>query len=100
MKPLTATQAQFILEYEANGRNATAAYLRTHPKCVSRAAAAVNGLKTLRLANVAAAVKQLRMRQWRHRHEHLKHRNSGEHPQGSARSTPIVAVDHARPRGC
>jgi len=60
MKALTAKQAEFILEYEANGRNATNAYMRTHPNCTSRSSAAVEGMRTLRKPHVAHALAGLR----------------------------------------
>ena len=56
---LTGTQARFILEYEANGRNATRAYMRTHPNCRSAGAAAVEGLRTLRNPKVARVLEQV-----------------------------------------
>ena len=61
--PGRPAQAEFLLVYDANGGNATAAYLATHPGCQSRNAARVNGLKMLRNARVAAA--QTRLRQER-----------------------------------
>lgn len=59
-KPLTATQAEFILLYEANGRNAGAAYKATHPGIRSNAAAWANGSRMLRNAKVKRALEQLR----------------------------------------
>lgn len=59
-KPLTATQAEFILLYEANGRNAGAAYKATHPGIRSNAAAWVNGSRMLRNTKVARALERLR----------------------------------------
>jgi hypothetical protein len=56
----TPAQAEFLLVYEANGHNATAAYLATHPGCKSRVAAATEGYKTLRNPQVAAALTELR----------------------------------------
>jgi phage terminase small subunit len=64
-RELTATQAEFILEYEANGRNATNAYLKTHPGCSSRQAAAVQGLRTLRNPKVAHALAALRKNRYK-----------------------------------
>ena len=52
--------ADFLLEYEANGRNATAAYMRTHPNCTSRGSAAVLAHRLLRTPKVERALKQLR----------------------------------------
>ena len=57
---LTPAQTEFILEYEANGRNATTAYLKAHPGCRSRAAAAVEGSRTLRNPNVVRAIDRIR----------------------------------------
>lgn len=57
---LTPTQAEFLLVFEANGFNATAAYMATHPGCRSRVAAATEGYKTLRNPQVAAALVELR----------------------------------------
>jgi phage terminase small subunit len=57
---LTASQAEFVLEYEANGRNATSAYLKCHPGCRSRAAAAVEGSRTLRNPNVVRVLERIR----------------------------------------
>ncbi len=57
---LTPAQAEFLLVYEANGFNATAAYMATHPGCRSRVAAATEGHKTLRKPQVAAALAELR----------------------------------------
>lgn len=57
---LSVAQTAFILEYEANGRNATRAYLRAHPRCRSNAAAAVEGCRTLRNPNVAKALDEIR----------------------------------------
>lgn len=57
---LTPAQTEFILEYEANGRNATSAYLKAHPSCRSRAAAAVEGSRTLRNPNVVRALELIR----------------------------------------
>jgi hypothetical protein len=59
-RALTATQVEFVLVYEANGHNATAAYLATHPGCKSRVAAATEGYRTLRNPQVAAALAELR----------------------------------------
>lgn len=58
-KPLTAKQAMFCLEYEANGRNAARAYLKSHPGA-SLATAYVNGCRMLRNAKVARTLTQLR----------------------------------------
>jgi phage terminase small subunit len=58
-KPLTATQAEFILEYEANGRNAARAYQRTHPNA-SMATSYVQGVRCLRSPKIARALEQLR----------------------------------------
>lgn len=60
LRALTSTHAEFLLVYEANGHNATAAYLATHPGCKSRVAAATEGYKTLRNPQVAAALAELR----------------------------------------
>ncbi len=60
LRALTTTQAAFILEYEANGWNATRAYMRTHPNCRSAGAAAVEGMRTLRNPKVARALEQVR----------------------------------------
>ena len=57
---LTPTQVAFVLAYEANGWNATQAYLRTHPNCRSSGAAAVEGLRTLRNPKVARVLEQTR----------------------------------------
>lgn len=57
---LTASQREFLLEYESNGRNATTAYLKAHPGCSSRAAAAVEGSRTLRNPNVVRALERIR----------------------------------------
>lgn len=62
---LTATQAAFCLEYEANGRNATRAYMATHPKAMP-SSAAVNGWKMLRIAKVASALDRLRALRAKH----------------------------------
>jgi len=58
-KPLTAKQAMFCLEYEANGRNAARAYLKSHPGA-SLATAYLNGCRMLRNAKVARTLTQLR----------------------------------------
>lgn len=58
-KPLTAKQAMFCLEYEANGRNAARAYLKSHPGA-SLATAYVNGCRMLRNTKVARTLEKLR----------------------------------------
>ena len=58
-KPLTAKQAMFCLEYEANGRNAARAYLKSHPGA-ALSTCYVNGCRMLRNAKVARTLTQLR----------------------------------------
>jgi phage terminase small subunit len=58
-KPLTATQAEFCLEYESNGRNAARAYLKTHPGA-SLATAYVQGCRCLRNPKIIRTLEQLR----------------------------------------
>ena len=58
-KPLTAAQAMFCLEYEANGRNAARAYAKSHPGA-QLSTCYVNGCRMLRNAKVARTLVQLR----------------------------------------
>jgi hypothetical protein len=55
-KPLTEKEIDFALEYLANGRNATDAYSKGHPKA-KRSTCTVEGSKTLSRPNVAAFIK-------------------------------------------
>lgn len=54
---ISDADAEFVLTYLANGRNATAAYKAAHPRASQRTAE-VNGSRTLRKTEVAAFLKQ------------------------------------------
>lgn len=61
---LTHREQLFVLEYLANGYNATAAYRSVHPKCSQRTAE-VEGSRTLRKPAVSAFIDQKRRERFR-----------------------------------
>lgn len=61
---LTVQHEQFILEYVANGGNATAAYAAVHPNC-QRRSCATEGYRLLRKPEIAAALHRAQDARWR-----------------------------------
>lgn len=62
---LTAMQQQFVVEFLANGGNATRAYLASHPNCKSTAAAAVEGNRVLRTPHIQKKIELEQERRWK-----------------------------------
>ncbi|WP_291986620.1 terminase small subunit [Luteitalea sp.] len=62
-QPSADWQHSFILEYVANGGNATAAYAAVRPTC-RRSTCATEGYKLLRKPEIAKAIKKAREEHW------------------------------------